>query len=891
MEISELENRLKKLTEDINKETFIYDLLLAYDFPKATISRIKSGDLDLSKHQDELLLKKKLLFRKIENTDPHYIIDELANNKDVIQHDPRFIVVTDFITFLSLDTKTKDSLDIKINEISKHFDFFYPWIGKEKTKLQNENIADIKAATKLGQLYDLILQDNPELISCKENKHALNLFFARLLFCLFAEDTGIFEDSLFINSLATHSSEDGSDLQKFFESLFISLDIKDKSIVEIYLNRFPYVNGGLFESTALIPNFSRKSRSIIIEAGQLDWGDINPDIFGSMVQVIADPEERSDFGVHYTSVINILKVINPLFMDEFRSLINEYKSEKDLTSVLQRIYSLKIFDPACGSGNFLIVTYKELSKLEIQIFSELQKLNPAKWNFAISGIRLNQFHGITINDFDAEMAKLSLWLSEHQMNLEFKSVFGESKPSLPLTESGKIVCQNSLRYEWELLCRREGDEEIYIVGNPPYQGKSMQTDSQKDDMDLIFKGVKNYKSLDYISCWFKKGSEFIYKNNCELAFVSTNSVTQGEQVSMMWPLVLDIDIDISFAYRSFKWRNNARFNAGVSVVIIGLKSKSIKKEKYLFENNTRTKAKNINAYLIDYKNIIIEKRAVALSSFPPMDCGNNPVDGGNLILSQDQKDKLIKENPECEKFILKYMGANEFINNQIRYCLWIENADLIKARKVPEINRRIESNKLFRENSKNKSSQILNKKPHQFRDFYTTKKHSLVISETGSERRTYLPVGVIDNTTIAGNTLRVVYDSDIWVMSVLSTKLHMIWIKALAGRMKDDIRYSNTLCYNTFPFPEISEKQKDILRDFAFKLIDIREQYSDKTISQLYDPEKMPSDLLVAHVKIDNYIDEIYEFKAGLEDSNKLEALFKLYENMTLSKGQRCLIL
>ena len=875
MEIAELENRLKGLTEDINKQTFIYDLLLAYNFPKATISRLKNGDLNLSQDPTEIHLKKKLFFKYSIDKDPHIVIDELSNRKDVKQANPRFIIVTNFDFFLSLDTKTKDTLDIPVGELDKNFDFYFPWIGKEKIKLQNESLVDIKAAAKMGQLYDSIIQENKNSIYSKQNRHELNIFFARLLFCLFSEDTGIFKDAIFTNYLASHTSEDGSDLKKYLQEVFLTLNTKNNSAKSKYLQDFPYVNGGLFKDDTEIPNFSRKSREIIIEAGQLDWGDINPDIFGSMVQAISEPEERSNYGVHYTSVTNILKVINPLFMDELNRDFDDWQTEKNLEKILDKIYHIKIFDPACGSGNFLIISYKQLCNLEIKIFEELQSVNPSKWKIASPGIQLNQFYGITLNDFDAEIAKLSLWLSQHQMNIKFKEVFGDLPPTLPLSETGNILCGNSTRISWDSFCKKDKDN-VYILGNPPYLGFSLQNSEQKEDIKLNLGGTSK---LDYISIWFLKASSYIQNTNFKFAFVTTNSINQGEQISLLWPSIFKMNLELYFAYTSFKWTNNAVKNAAVSCNIIGIASTANNK-KFIYTENIRREVNSISPYLTANSNSYVTKRSTPLSNFPIMMLGDMAKDGGNLVLSKEEKNILLNTSPQAKKYIKRFIGAIDLIRGEERWCLWISEEDFDDATRIPFIKDRFNKVSKSRLASKKVATQEYANKPYRFVEIRYRNSPSILIPTTSSELREYIPIGFIDQDSIVTAPNQAIYDPPTYLFAVVSSKMHMVWVKAVGGKLKNDIRYSSVLCYNTFPFPDLSPNQKNILEESVHNLLDVREKYSNLTLSELYDKQQMPDDLKLAHKQIDTLVESCYRKELFISDEERLEYLFKMYESL-----------
>lgn len=687
MNIEKLEDNIKSLVTNLNEKSFIYDLLLAYEQPRSSITRLKKGDYNLSKIPGEILWKKKLFFIEETDSDLHELIDKVKSDPAIIRHHPRFIIVTDFQTLLSVDTRTDDTLDIPVQDLAKHFDFFLPWAGMEKSHFQSENPADIKAAERMGRLYDLILEDNPARND--SDRHALNIFLSRLLFCFFAEDTGIFADNQFTNAMASHTVQDGSDLQAYLQKFFKVLNLRKRSGYPQFLQDFPYVNGGLFADEYPVPKFTAKSRKIIIECGALNWKEINPDIFGSMIQAVIHNDQRGSMGMHYTSVVNIMKVIEPLFLNDlYAELEQAGNNKKKLTKLLDRLYHLRIFDPACGSGNFLIIAYKELCKLEIKVFKRLYD-NQLSFRFT-SKINLSQFYGIELDDFAHETAKLSLWLAEHQMNLAFKEVFGKARPTLPLQDGGHIVCGNATRLDWEEVCPKDEGYEIYILGNPPYLGFSMQNKDQKNDMKYVFHPRSDYKRLDYIGCWFWLAANYIKNLQAEFAFVSTNSITQGEQVPLLWPHIFQVGLEIGFAHQSFKWTNNAKGNAGVTCVVVGLRNPT-GKTKWLFTENVRHSVKNINPYLMNGKNLIISKRSSSpLSKIPEMLRGDMPIDGGNLILSGDDKNRLIKEYPDSSKFIRKFIGASEFMKSTYRWCLWLRD-DFDEALKIKPIRRRVDA--------------------------------------------------------------------------------------------------------------------------------------------------------------------------------------------------------
>ncbi|TCK82903.1 class I SAM-dependent DNA methyltransferase [Albibacterium bauzanense] len=882
MNIFQIEKNIEGLMTNFDEETFVYDFLLAYGTTKAAVKRLKDGGLNLSKQPDELLWKKKLHFKESkEEKDLYSQIEDLKLADNTLRHQPRFIIVTDYKKLLAIDTKTKDSLDIAFNELNKHFDFFLPLAGMEKATYQNENPADVKAAEKMARLYDEILKDNPTQSS--EEVHALNVFLSRILFCFFAEDTDIFSKSQFTNALTSHTREDGNDLQTYFEGLFQTLNTKDRKDLPSYFEKFPYVNGGLFRENHPIPIFTRRSRQAIIDSGSLDWSAINPDIFGSMIQAVITPEHRGGLGMHYTSVPNIMKVIEPLFLDELKEVFEKSKANKNkLEQLLIRLTKIKVFDPACGSGNFLIIAYKELRKLEMKIIKQIDKLT-GQQSMSFSRISLNQFYGIELDDFAHEIASLSLWLAEHQMNVAFFNEFGRSTPALPLKDAGEIVHGNATRLDWEDVCPKTDKDEIYLLGNPPYKGFSQQDKSQKED---LFRILNSKTKLDYIACWFIKGAEYILNFNIKMAFVSTNSICQGEQATLLWADILKKNVEINFAFQSFKWANNAKSKAAVICVIVGLRNIS-KEIKVLYKGMHRGVVKNINPYLIDSDNVFIQKRTKPLSSFPLMVLGNMPYDRGILHFSEEEYRGISVTSPESIRYLKKIVGSQEYINGFYRYCIWIENEQLNDAMKNDLIRDRIIQNKETRLLSIDSGVRKLATKPHQFREMRVAESHSLILPGTSSERRDYIPVGYLDNDTIINNLAFAIYDPSNYILAIVASRMHMTWVRTVAGRLKSDYRYSSVLCYNTFPFPKINDSQKQELEKHTYRILEEREKHSEKTLAQLYDPDKMPEGLREAHHQNDLAVERCYRSKPFESDEERLEYLFKLYEKMIAEEEEK----
>ena len=869
MDLNQIENNIAKLIKNFSKDTFIYDLLLAYDLPKATITRLQKGASNLSKVEGEISLKKKLFFKEVHDKDLHLSITELSQD---LKHNQRFVIVTDYNTLLAKDTRIDKFLDIQIKDLPKNYDFFLPWAGMEKAQLQNENPADIKAAMKMGKLFEEIKDHNND--DSLEFKKELNVFLSRLLFCFFAEDAEIFEENLFSNSISSHTQENGSDFSTYIERLFHVLNTKEDERVNIpdYLNRFPFVNGGLFAVSHKTPKLSGSIRKAIIEAGTLDWANINPDIFGSMFQAVNYADSRGTLGQHFTSVPNIMKVIEPLFLNDLKEEFeNSRGNNKKLSQLLNRIKKIKIFDPACGSGNFLIIAYKELRRLEMEIFKEMGSL-------ALSEISLSQFYGIEIDEFAKEIAILGLWLTKHQMNVEFFKEFGRTNPTLPLTDTGNILQGNACRLDWEKVCPKNENNKVYILGNPPYVGAKMQNVNQRDDLAFAFKNIKGFKNLDYISIWFLKASIYISNTINEVAFVSTKSIIQGNQVGLLWPNLYANNVEIGFAYSPFKWTNNAKDKAMVQVAIISLRSMGSKKRKILYTKHKKY-VKNIGPYLNNGPSIIVHSRRTSLSSLPEMVFGNMPLEGNHLKLSEDERTNLISKNSISSKYIRPLIGGSEFLNDIKRYCLWIEDDELDDALKICDIESRIELVKKFRLSGGEVAKSLVNRS-HQFRYRKVADKSFILIPCTTSEKRDYMQCGFFDSSYIPIHSVQVIYDSEPYIYSIISSKLQMLWVKAVGGYLGTSIRYSTEICYNTFPIPNISKQRKEELTQCSLKIIDERLKYSEKTMAELYDPNKMPEGLREAHHQNDLAVERCYRSNPFSSDEERLEYLFKLYETM-----------
>jgi hypothetical protein len=867
MNIVDAEENLKKITAKFSKDTFIFDLMTAYDFPKSTISKLKIKN----KNHDDFVVPSKLHFVAVSKKDFDSKFDELVKEYSSSKKVPRFIIVTDYQNLKAYDTKVAEKLDTEIKNLSKHPDFFLPWAGIEKKVFQGENPADVKAAEKLAKFFDLILKDNLKLV--EKNRHALNVFLTRILFCFFAEDTDIFKKGLFTESIASHTKSDGGDLDDYLQRLFEVLNKKSRVGLPDFLKEFPYVNGGLFAEEFPIPKFSKKSRESLIDLGSdLNWAEINPDIFGSMIQAVVHPDQRAGLGMHYTSVTNIMKVIDPLFLTELKE---EYVSAKDnknkLNKLLERIGNVKIFDPACGSGNFLIIAYKELRLLEMQILKTLGEI-------PMSRITLSNFYGIEIDDFAHEVAKLSLWLAEHQMDVLFNKQFGDVKVSLPLKDSGKIICENATKLDWETVCPNKG--EIFILGNPPYLGAKVQSDSQKEEVKSVFLGNKNGNTFDYILCWFAKASAFIKKNNSsKFSFVSTNSICQGEQVAF-WETVEANNQEIFFAYPSFKWTNNAKSKAKVIVIILGVRNKSLE-PKIIFGEGSYRQAKNINYYLLDAGNLIVKRCPKPINGLPLMYFGSIAYDGGYLFLTDNEKKEIIANYPEAKRYIRRAIGTNEYLNEIVRWCLWIDEVDYDKAKLIPPIKERLLKVVQFRKGSKTKSTRDIADRPYRFKQdtYKQTKQSLLIVPRVSSEKRIHLPIGMFPPETITVDA-QVLYNAPVYLFAVLSSRLHLEWVSITSGRLKLDYRYSSAMSYNTFPLPVLTESAKKELETIGLQIISIRAKYNGIALGDLYDPKKMPPDLATKHAELDKFIESLFGIAPSSNKEERLAMLFKLFEKM-----------
>lgn len=905
----EIEDRLSSLKhEPVSAEEIGYRILSAFGKGEGEIKRYKEGKGIISTFNG-LLIKGLFCYRGTTTLRLASELEEMKQDARVLKAAPKIIAVSDGKTVRAFDLRLQETFEQQVSRLYCDFEFFYPLAGVERIEYVHESPADIKAAEKLAKLHDEIRAYNE--FTSDSDLHDLNTFIARLLFCYFAEDTGIFADNVFSGAIRRFT-KDALNLKETLEQIFRFMGGKPipAGMLQTYCqSNFGIVGGGLFERNIYIPELSNKARQIIIECGELDWQNINPDIFGSMIQAVVNPDVRANQGMHYTSVPNIMKVINPLFLDELREAYNALMTEYDILrkskdigeigekqfydkcktiekksrQLLLRMSKMKFFDPACGSGNFLIITYKMLRLLEMDIWSLISKCNPYGALQFVDGsvISIEQFYGIELLDFPHEVAMLSLWLAEHQMNKKMREDFGVNTNALPLRDIHNIRCGNACRLDWNEVCPHTKDEEVFVFGNPPYLGYVLQSNTQKYDIESNFKDITDYKKLDYISVWFFKGVNFISNTNAEFAFVSTNSICQGEHIGLLWPSLLRNDVRIKFAYKSFKWTNNAKYNAGVTCVIIGFSSRN--SEYKLFDGEKVKICAKINPYLTDSDISIISNKSKPISFTDEMQKGSQAADGGNLFLDWEEKNKLIETFPEIHDLIKQSMGSEEFINGKVRFCLWIEEEEKEIAYKNPFISKRLYNVKEMRLASSKAATREWAERPYMFTERRYKNSSCIIVPSTSSERREYIPMGYLDDGVVVTNSAFAIYDAPVELFGILTSRIHMDWVRAVGGRLETRYRYSNTLCYNTFPFPPISDEKKAEIEEAATNVLVAREPYLTvgKTLADLYDPDKMPDDLREAHHRLDDIVESCYPGYPFSSDEARLECLFKMYEKMT----------
>lgn len=881
------------------RDEFIPAFLAAFGTSPATLRLLESRNA-ASRPGDVALAGKIYIHAARQGCDLEAALAEIRALPEISSKKIRFILAHDFERALAFDGKTTDSAAFAFADLPKNYEFFLPLTGLyEKAETWSDHPADLRACEKMGQLYDGILRKNAD---ARDNVHLLNVFLTRLLFCFFAEDTGIFpEERQMTHALATHTQTDGSDVARFFDDLFAVLDLppdaRERAKYPPWIAAFPYVNGSLFAEKCPIPVFDYRMRYLLLQCGNMKWSEISPAIFGSMFQAVMDPKKRRGLGAHYTSEKNILKLIRPLFLDDLEVAFEKILARKSgraaaLKDYLRNLASLGFLDPACGCGNFLIIAFREIRELELRALLALAQCAGAEnstqaglemfWEDVgrLSAISIDQFHGIEIEEFPAQIARVSLWLMEHVMNMKLGRAFGRVVSSIPLKTSARIVGGDALDLEWREVA--EPARTSYILGNPPFGGSSGLDKKRKGQMRAIL-GNRGGK-LDYVAAWYEKAAAFMRHNpQIQAAFVSTNSICQGEQVAPLWQELFDRGIRINFAHQTFQWSNEARDNAAVYCVIIGF-SYCEKERKILFAyDNPRSEAawhycRHINPYLAPAPLVIVTAAKKALSAPIPMVYGNKPTDGGNLIIEARDIDAFLRKEPQGTPFVKKLIGSEEFLHKKPRYCLWLVDAPP-EILELPEIAKRIEGCRQMRLASVDAGCRRLAERAHLFRDLCNPPS-SLAIPGVSSERREYIPIGFIDDSTIASNLVHIVPNAGLYEFGIVSSAMHMAWMRIVCGRLKSDYRYSRDLCYNTFPWPRVGEGQRERVCGLAGHVLELREKYPQFTLAQLYDPEKMPADLRAAHAALDAAVDALYRKKPFADDADRQRLLFALYKKL-----------
>jgi hypothetical protein len=883
---TEIEFSLRDLVaKPYEAETFAFDLIGILNASKMTISRLRTGAMNKAKRPGDLLWQSRLFFRSVEpGQDVVHAATAMLADPLALKNKPRFVIATDGDLINIRDTRFDETEIVEFGRLDEKSDFLLPLAGYERRAVVEEHPADIKAAKKLKKLYDAILAANPTW-SSGHHTHELNLLMTRLLFCFYAEKTGIFTTpAVFTDAVTQHTYQDPAAVAPLLDRLFRVMNVEEKArpaSTPTVDARFPYVNGSLFGETAEIPTFDVTARRQLLECGDLDWTDINPDIFGSMIQTIAQDGTRSDLGMHYTSVPNIMKVLQPLFLDELHEAFEKAKdSTKKLDELLVRLSQIRLFDPACGSGNFLVIAYKALRDLETRILLRIGEIQP-NTPLRLSGISLQHFYGIDVVDFACETTKLSLWIAEHQTNSGFQKIFGTARPTLPLAKILTIHCGNALSLDWLAVCPRDDTRETFICGNPPYQGLNNQSKEQRADIVAIVSPIlRGDTKVDYVACWLVKLADYITLTaQSSGALVATNSICQGEQVAFLWPYIFAKGLSILFAHTSFKWANSASNNAGVTCIIVGIGEKKGIPSR-LYTDTYHVDVPNINAYLIPSEhNIAVLKQKMPLSALPLLDQGSQAIDGGNLFVTPDERKRILSSYPQASTLFRRYYGAQELLHSEERFTLWISDEQIDLANSIPAIADHVKKVAQYRV-SGGQHARRFAERPYRFAFIKHQEREALAIPQISSEERPVLQVGLIDSSEIAGHTLYVLYNPPAYMLSLLSSRMHHIWTQAIAGKLETRVRYSESLIYNTFPVPMLSAEQQRILADYSRRIIKTRTMYPGKSLAWLYNPGTMPADLLTVHKDLDEYLEANIYGNTFKDDNQRLARLFAMYARL-----------
>ena len=909
MNAVEIEQSITELAEQsFDAAEFPFAFLEAFGNKATTIKKLRGGASNKSDIDGGVLQANHIHLKTCGTGQVPETLTALRDSKatETKRNKVRFLLATDGQTFEAEDLSTGETVSCTFEDFPNHFVFFWPLAGLSKTKQLSESEFDVRATLRLNKLYTTLRTDNPEW-GTAERSADMNHFMARLIFLFFAEDTDILNgDDLFTATITQMSNADGSNTHEIISELFRAMDtpIKERAAAKLprWADVFPYVNGGLFSGRTDVPKFSRIAQRYLTHIGNLNWTKINPDIFGSMIQAVADEDERSALGMHYTSVPNILKVLNPLFLDDLRDHLEQAGDNRQkLKNLRTRMSNIRVFDPACGSGNFLVIAYKQMREIEFEINKRRDE------EFKRSVIRIQNFRGIELRDFSAEIARLALIIAEYQCDVTYRGQKDALAEFLPLDQENWITCGNALRLNWLSVCpptgagvkiksddlfgtplpqaeidfENEGGE-TYICGNPPYLGGKKQDAEQKADMRAVFGEGFPYKNLDYISAFFDKAADTLRYFECA-AFVTTSSINQGSHVPTLWPRLRAKDTSINFAYTPFKWANNAQNNAGVFVTILGL-STGKAKSATLFEDHTRREVPIINSYLIPAADVIVQKESKPISQIARIITGNAAYDAQHLRVTEQELDEIRSSTIDTASILRRATGTKEFMNGNLSWCLWIDDDDLEVANQVPLVNKKLSAVKKYRE-SGGDVARTLAARPHQFRFRNVAHHDQIVVPQVCIAENGVLPVGYLDATVIVTHLAHVMYDPSLFNFSLISSKLHFTWATTLSGRHGNGLRYGSNLCWNTFPVPKLTEKNKADLTRCAEDILLAREAHFPATIADLYKPDTMPENLRAAHDRNDEVLERIYIGRRFKNDTERLEKLFEMYTKMTTKIG------
>ena len=910
----EIEEAVSQLAvEPFDREEFPFQFLTAFGNKKTTVDRLRKGATNQSDVEGGVLQRSNIHIATCPAGGVAETLTALRKSPKTASQKAKFILATDGDEFQAEDVQSGEPVVCNYADFADHFGFFLPLAGITTTPELSENPFDIKATGRLNKLYVQLRRDNPEW---EDRREDMNHFMARLIFCFFAEDTDIFHAGYKFTETVERMTSGAHDItHEVIGELFRAMNTKHADRtglgIKTWAGGFPYVNGELFSGSLDVPRFSKIARSYLIHIGNLDWTKINPDIFGSMIQAVTDDEERGALGMHYTSVPNILKVLNPLFLDDLRGKLEEAGDNgRKLLNLRNRMAKIRVFDPACGSGNFLVIAYKQMREIEAEI--NRRRGEPDRK----TDIPKTNFRGIELRDFPAEIARLALIIAEYQCDVLYRGQKEALAEFLPLDSENWITCGNALRLDWLNICPPTGtgvkvtsddlfetplDQseidfenaggETYICGNPPYRGSTYQTKEQKADLEAIFsRYTSKWKSLDYVTGWLLKAVEYGRHTPTSSAFVTTNSICQGEQVPALWPILFADGHKIIFAHTSFKWANLASHNAGVTVAIIGVSlGHDVDRTLYSVDALGETSAKigsHINAYLVHGPDLIVQKVGRTPRDRGAMVWGNKPTDGGNLFLDSEQKRALLDQEPQAAKFLRPYFGSAEFIRGLSRFCLWIDDDEASHARSIPEIDRRVDAVREMRAQSKAAETRPAAEFPHRFRQIQgVSEKMAFIIPRVSSERRPYLPIGLLPERSIVADSAFAIYDAPLWNLAVIAARMHLVWVATVCGKLETRMRYSNTLGWTTFPLRKLTEQNKADLTRCAENILLAREAHFPATIADLYDPDEMPEDLRRVHEENDEVLERIYIGRRFRNDTERLEKLFELYTKMTGKKA------